>query len=1149
MDSIASHTLPETPTLKIIPPFRHSPFYFNDFYPKEYTMRNAAVLAALLSALLGSGRAGADQLWSLGVDDQNYAEFALSGDYASFSKRFPQDASVEIGSPDVTAEWPWIHPGARDAWAGSRTHTFAITFDLPDGCDAPAFELMVDTVAAHYGSPPLLKIDLNGAVREVRTRATCRSDRVLENPAEGQPAVYREIFLAGALKPKGNRLAITNAEGSWLIYDCLSFHTRTADIKDLEVVPARGVLHGEGGKFRRALKIGYGGGVLVEGAELSVAVGSDRITRKLDPETCALEADVLVPVEKFDVATEATVTLNYRGKALTKSVTIPPERPWEVHLVHQTHLDIGYTHTQEDVLARQVQSLKDSIQYIDETKDYPEESRFRFHPEGMWAVDEFMRTASDEEKGALIRAAQSRDIHFDGMYAQAMTGMYNDEELFELMAGAARFGKAHGVTIDSAMQTDVPGYTWGLVPALAQNGVRYMTMGPNNGHRVGRVYEWADKPFWWESPSGKERVLCWLSGFGYALWHGRPQGDRVEEGKIFQILDRLAGKDYPYDLVMLRYNIEGDNGRPNRALSDSVKEWNEKYAWPKLVISRNSDVMREMERRHGKELPVVRGDYTPYWEDGCASTSEATSLCRIGCERMVQAQALFAMLRPKAFPVDAFDAAWTDLIMYDEHTWGAYCSISRPDDPFTIHQDEYKQAYARRGHNAAEELVERAVGKNSPAKPAAIDVFNTSSWDRNEVVMIEIHAAWSDVSMRNAEGQPVAVQHLADGKLAFRAASVPALAASRFTLSKERIQATGSAYADAKAMTIGNELVQLKIDPESGAVVSLRRKGIDADLVNPGDDGNRGLDDYLYILERNSEENRARQSGDVVATVVDGGPLVARLRIESPAPNCKTLVREITVFDGSDEIVVENRMDKIMERKPEGTFFGFPFNVPGGQWRIDVPWAVVRPELDQLPGANRNYYCVQRWCDLSNNDFGVTWVTLDANMMQFAPIRYTPAWGLEPWRAEIAPGGTLYSWVCNNHWETNYKAGQEGPLTFRYVLRPHVGQYDQAEVQRFARGVHQPLLAVAGDGNRPPTEPVLSLDNDAVVATCLKPTRDGAGLLLRLFNTTDADQNVAVQCRKDRRGIWLSNPLEEELAVAPAQLVLEKYEIVTLRIE
>jgi hypothetical protein len=56
-------------------------------------------------------------------------------------------------------------------------------------------------------------------------------------------------------------------------------------------------------------------------------------------------------------------------------------------------------------------------------------------------------------------------------------------------------------------------------------------------------------------------------------------------------------------------------------------------------------------------------------------------------------------------------------------------------------------------------------------------------------------------------------------------------------------------------------------------------------------------------------------------------------------------------------------------------------------------------------------------------------------------------------------------------------------------------------------------------------------------------------MLLRLFNTTDAPQQVTVECAKDRRGVWYSNPLEEKLADAPARLALEKYEIVTLRIQ
>ena len=47
-----------------------------------------------------------------------------------------------------------------------------------------------------------------------------------------------------------------------------------------------------------------------------------------------------------------------------------------------------------------------------------------------------------------------------------------------------------------------------------------------------------------------------------------------------------------------------------------------------------------------------------------------------------------------------------------------------------------------------------------------------------------------------------------------------------------------------------------------------------------------------------------------------------------------------------------------------------------------MPWAVVRPEVDQLPGACKNWFTVQRWVDVSNDEYGVTWATLDAPLVE-----------------------------------------------------------------------------------------------------------------------------------------------------------------------
>ena len=45
---------------------------------------------------------------------------------------------------------------------------------------------------------------------------------------------------------------------------------------------------------------------------------------------------------------------------------------------------------------------------------------------------------------------------------------------------------------------------------------------------------------------------------------------------------------------------------------------------------------------------------------------------------------------------------------------------------------------------------------------------------------------------------------------------------------------------------------------------------------------------------------------------------------------------------------------------------------------MDVPFGIVRPELDQIPSACKNWFSVNRWVDVSNDQLGVTWVTLDA---------------------------------------------------------------------------------------------------------------------------------------------------------------------------
>ena len=1126
-------------------------------------------IVSVVSIVFCGATSFAENVWTLGVEDGKGFEFAQFS-YEDYPRLFPNDATVSMSDEHPEKSFPFCLAGPMDIWGGAKAHTYTIEFDCPDVGNLdkytnPEFEFVLKGLL-HWGGLPLFQLDLNGNKQEIDVRLDGTPHATLY-PETSKVNTLKAYFPKDAVKKTGNKLTITIARGAIVPLDCIEFNLKKGDFDGFRFRPVHGVLRGADGQAERVVRLDYDGETINAPLQLTIDATQkegqkDRLLFHREgvallPEVNPEGYTLVLPVSDSQNAFgEMNLSLHaeYKGQKRTFTTTLPKERPWTIRVIHQTHLDIGYTHPQEEVLALQVQALKDAVTYIKETKDYPEEARFKFHPEGMWAVEEFMKTATEQEKADFLEAVRSRDLHLDVLYAQAMTGMYNDEELFEVMQNAVRFSQKYGVTIDSAMQTDVPGYTWGLVPTLAQSGIKYLNIAPNPCHRIGHVFEWGEKPFYWESPSGKEKILCWIVSTSYNLFHWKPMGHQFTEDEIFSLVEQYKAKDfYDYDFIILRYCIEKDNGRPNRVVSDAVREWNEKYISPKLVMTTNSETLRFVEENYGEKLPVLRGDYTPYWEDGAASTSKATGVNRKSSEKILQAQTLWSMLDPKHYPRAAFDDAWTDLIMYDEHTWGAHNSISEPDNDFAIHQDRYKQNFAFHGAEKVAKLTDDALASVKKNDTISVDVFNTSSWNRSEYVFIDAEVAADNQSVVDADGNDVDSQKLKDGRLVFHANDVPPLGTKRFFMKKEAAVQKDSPLQvhTTREATFGNGRVTLKIDMTTGAVAELYCKGIDGNLVKTGDDGNRGLDDYLYIIGRDAEKNRARIEGNVTLTLVERGSCLMTLKIESPAPNCESLTRFVTIYKDSDQIDILNRLDKLMERKPEGTFFGFPLNVPGGVWRLNMPWVTIEVEKDQLPGGNRNFYPVERFANFSNDNYGVDLVNVEATMTQFAPILFTRPLSIEDWRTHIEPGNTIYSWVCNNHWETNYKADQSGVMEFRYVLRPHLGKYDPLASERFAREVHQPLIAVPVNPESKPVKSLLTLNNSAVIVSSIRPTEDGRGILLRLYNTSPGSQHAALTFMENSpyKSVFYSNPKEEKRESASGEISFAPHDILTFRLE
>ncbi len=280
------------------------------------------------------------------------------------------------------------------------------------------------------------------------------------------------------------------------------------------------------------------------------------------------------------------------------------------------------------------------------------------------------------------------------------------------------------------------------------------------------------------------------------------------------------------------------------------------------------------------------------------------------------------------------------------------------------------------------------------------------------------------------------------------------------------------------------------------------------------------------------------------------GPLVASLEVRSDAPGCRRLVREVRIVDGLDRVELVNVVDKRLVRTAESVHFGFAPNVPKGVMRMDLPWAVIRPEKDQLPGACKNYFSVGRWIDVSNEGVGLLCATIDAPLAEVGRITVDVSSPFDPkaWIDTLAPTQTFYSYVMNNYWETNYKAEQEGPTTFRYALVPH-GPFDPVMAARAGIEASQPLVVASARGQAPPACSLVTVEPSSVLLTACKPAEDGKGLVLRLYNVGERPCRARLVWPGGASGrVVQSSPKEEWGEAAGEAVEMPAHGIVTLRV-
>lgn len=824
-------------------------------------------------------------------------------------------------------------------------------------------------------------------------------------------------------------------------------------------------------------------------------------------------------VNRFDIPVNAvnkTDSVQFKatlaGKDLiNKHVQLQPVTHRVLHFIHHSHTDIGYSHLQPEVMKIHLKNIDDALRMIEVTKNYPVEARFKWNIESLWAVENYLKQASPEQKDKFIKAVKEGSICLSALYANILTGISQPEETFHYTDYAEKLKKEYGLNINNAMISDIPGFAWTTVTALAKGGVKYFSSGPNFlgenhpylGDRAGHfVKTWGDKPVWWKSPSGEEKVLFWTAGKGYSSWHGTAPGAIFDRGpaKIAAYLEELTKNNYPYDMVQWRYNCVADNGPIDTAISRFVDEWNIKYASPKIVLNTTEKLFEEFEQKYGASIPTVKGDITPYWEDGAISTATEEGQNRVNSLRLQQLTTLYAMLNPKQYNQNRFYEAWKNVIMFHEHTWGAHNSTTQPDEPFVTEQWRIKKQFMLDANSEINALEQDLLQPLSSNKSRKIAVYNTSSWKRNGPVQIP---AANGKSVKDVNGKLFPLQKLSNGNSVFIATDVPALGSAVYEIvDKPAVSSTKFTLTDDK---LSNGKIAIQWDKTNGSILKLESGN---DFNFSGTFNKQGLNSYWYVPGLNPAD--AETNSNVQVKVLENGPVLTTISLSSNAPGANNLERKLSLYANGDELEIENIVDKKAIRSKEAVHFGFPFNAQFNNTTLDAGYGTMQYLKDQLPGSDMDYLYGRRWIDVSSDNKGVQWMLLETPLVEPSNMideRLTVPPSHKEWKKSGSPTATWFSYAMNNYWHTNYKADQEGISRFRYAVRPH-NSFSYSETEKSGTAFTQPLIALPVKDNTS-SSGLFELSNNHIVVTSITPQENG-GFLIRLFNPEPNEEQTSI---------------------------------------
>lgn len=814
--------------------------------------------------------------------------------------------------------------------------------------------------------------------------------------------------------------------------------------------------------------------------------------------------------------------------------------------IGHTHIDVAWWWTVAQSREKAARSFATVLELMDE---YPEYRFMSSQPVLYTFVKERYPELYEEIKR---RAAEGRWEPEGGMWLEADCNLTSGESLVrQFLYGKQFFQEEFGVDSRVLWLPDVFGYSGALPQIMKKCGIDYFMTTKLSWNQFNKV---PDDTLLWEGIDGTKVLTHLISTLGvgqsvdrfFTTYNGILHPDAIMGG-----WQRYQNKEINHD-ILVAFGYGDGGGGPTREMLETGRRMEKGIRGiPKVRQESSLTYFTELSERvkDSRRLHTWTGEFYFEYHRGTYTSMARNKRSNRKSELLLMDLELLAVLAEKrgaAYPAEDLERLWKMVLLNQFHDILPGSSIK---EVYEVTKREYEQV-AEEGGRLLKERKEAVAGAGD-----GVTVFNTLGFTRRSLTVLP-----DGVTSLTDKGEALPSQEI--GSLRYSlTGEIPSKGYSVYGAVREADggtadEAAGGVVENSAAESCGDTPFSVlktvdgfvittpfaKVDMAAdGSFTSLLDLSENRQVWKAGEAGNRLRiyeDKPIYYDNWDIDVFYTEKYWDLdepaSIAVTSVGPLCLQITVNRSFMHSR-MTQDIRFYAHSPRIDFNTWVD--WKEHQYLLKAGFPVDVHTDEAAFDIQFGNVVRKTHTNTSWDRARFesCGHKWMDVSESGYGVSLLN---------DCKY----------GHSVREGCIELTLIKSGIEPNPDTDNEEHV-FTYSLYPHQGTWREADTQKEAADLNQPLSAVNG-GIPGESYGFAGVKGDSVVLETVKRSEDGDGIILRLYESRNKRVNAKVSLSCAPVTVTECNLLEEPVDEAGGLMidqdgfsfVIKPYEIKTYKV-